>query len=63
MYLSVFVIELVLHGLLNGFNIFARTWFFLFGLSFDLLKLYLSGSFDFFLDFVLIGASMDVISF
>ena len=59
---SRFVVELVAHGLLDSLHVLARSWFFLFCLPFDLFKFSLSGIFDFLLDLVLIGASVNVVS-
>ena len=61
--LSVFVVEFVLHSLLDGFCVFAWTWFFLFGLSFNLLKFALSVVLYFLLDLVLVGSCVNIVSF
>lgn len=61
--LPVFIVEFVLHGLFDGLDILPRARLFLLGLPFDLLKLGLAFELDFFLDLVLIGGCMDVVSF
>jgi hypothetical protein len=60
--LSTFVIEFISHCLLNSFNIFAWAWLFLLGLSFDLFKFGLANILDFFLNFVFIWWSMNIVS-
>ncbi len=59
---STFVIEFISHCLLNCFNIFAWTWFLLLGLSFNLFKFCLADILNFFLNFVLIWWSMNIVS-
>jgi hypothetical protein len=63
LYFSIFIVKLVFHCLLNGFHIFARPRFFLFSLSFNLLKFGFADILYFLLDFILVWASMNVISF
>ena len=60
--LSTFVIEFISHCLLNSFNIFAWAWLFLLGLSFDLFKFGLANILNFFLNFVFIWWSMNIVS-
>ena len=60
---SIFVVEFVLHCLLDSFCIFAWTWFLLLSLPFYLFELALSIVLDFFLNFILIGSCMNVVSF
>lgn len=61
--LSVLVVELVLHCLLYSFNIFARTRLLLFSLPFYSFKFAFARIFNLFLNFVLIGACMDIVPF
>lgn len=48
--------------MLDSLHILARSRLFLLGLSLHLLELGLAGVLDFFLDLVLIGASVDVVA-
>ena len=56
------VVELVAHRLLDGLYILARSRFFLLCLPLDLLKFGLANVLDFFLDLILVGGGMDVVS-
>lgn len=61
--LSALIVELVSHCLFNGLNILSRARFFLLRLPFDLLEFGLATVLDFFLNLILIGGGMDIISF
>lgn len=60
--LSTLIIELVPHSLFDGIHIFSRPGLLLLRLSLDLFKFSFSDVLDFFLDFVLVGGSVDVVS-
>ena len=60
--LSIFIVEFIFHSLLNRFNIFSRSWLFLFGLTFHLFKFGFSYILNFLLNLVFIRRSVDVVS-
>jgi hypothetical protein len=60
--LSVLVVEFVLHGLFDGFNIFAGPGFLLLSLALDSFKFAFAGILNFLLNFVFVRPGMDIVS-
>jgi hypothetical protein len=61
--LPVFEVELVPHGLFDGFNVFARAWLLLLSLPSELLEFRFSKVQYLFLDLMIIRRSMNVVAF